>query len=394
MKAIFIHDHPFYKDGVDYYSQANFPSNIWERYLSVFESVTVVGRGRIAQDIKGLSLSSRERVNFKLLYTVSGGFDYYLKQKEIRRHLRKLIAKADIVILRLPSFFGICAAEICKELNQPYAVELVGCTWDSNWNSGSILGRLRAPFSFFNNRVAVKNAVAVIYVTEFFLQRRYSTFSNNVSYASNVYIEDFSESVLQQRKLFISKDREYYKLGLLANLQVKYKGFEVVFRALSLAKYQLDKPIELHLYGGGDCKYISMLTEKYNLQGNIKVVGLLSSGEAVYQALDDLDLYVQPSLTEGLPRSVIEAMSRGCPILASSAGGIPELLHEKYLHTPGDYKRLAKQLIETLQNESALVSMSEANFYKAKEYTALKLNQRRDFFWGKVKNSLEDNSEC
>ena len=48
----------------------------------------------------------------------------------------------------------------------------------------------------------------------------------------------------------------------------------------------------------------------------------------MFEWLDDMDLYIQPSLQEGLPRAVVEAMSRGLPALGAHTGGIPELLGE------------------------------------------------------------------
>lgn len=392
MKAIFIHDHPFHEFNGKFYSAATFPSNIWERYLSVFDELIVVGRGRTASDNKGLSLSSHENVTFKPCFGVAGGVDYLLKKKKIKNHLRPLIKQADAVVLRLPSFFGSCAVEICNELDKPYLAEMVGCTWDSNWNYGNLIGKLHAPFSLLQTKKAIKNASAVIYVTEHFLQKRYPTNAKVTSFASNVFIHDFPSSVLSEHQALLQKNRDRYHLALLANLQVKYKGFDVAFKAIAAAKNKLDKPIELRLYGGGDASYVQPLIERYGIQDNVKIMGLLSSGQEVYEALDDLDLYIHPSKQEGLPRAVIEAMSRGCPVLASSVAGIPELLDGEYLHKPGDYKALAEHLVTYLPNQAALLEMSETNFYKAKEYTAPVLNERRTKFWQDAKQALLDSN--
>lgn len=388
MKAIFIHDHPFHEFNGEFYSPATFPSNIWKRYLSVFEEIVVVGRGRSVFDNKGLSLSSCENVVFKPYFGVSGGVDYLLKKRKIKKHLKPLIKQADAIILRLPSFFGECAVEICNQLGRPYLAEMVGCSWDSSWNYGSVTGKLRAPFSLMKTKQAIKNACGVIYVTEHFLQQRYPTNAQITSYASNVYIEEFSEEVLSNHQLYLKSDKTSYKLALLANLQVKYKGFEVIFKALELAIKKLDKPVVLYLYGGGKSDYIKSLVRKYRIEENVKIMGLLNSGQEVYEALDGVDLYVHPSLTEGLPRAVIEAMSRGCPVLASSAGGIPELLDSNYLHKPGDYNKLAEQLFVCLSNENKLLEMSKDNFFKAKNYTSSILNERRNKFWVRAENYL------
>lgn len=63
--------------------------------------------------------------------------------------------------------------------------------------------------------------------------------------------------------------------------------------------------------------------------------------------LNALDLYVQPSLSEGHPLAVLEAMSLGLPVIASRAGGLPELLgHDTYgtLAAPGSSEDLTVKI--------------------------------------------------
>ena len=47
--------------------------------------------------------------------------------------------------------------------------------------------------------------------------------------------------------------------------------------------------------------------------------------------LTDSDIYIQPSLQEGLPRAVVEAMSTALPCIGFNTGGIPELLEPEYI---------------------------------------------------------------
>lgn len=387
MKAVFVHDAPFYEYQDNFYSADAFPSVIWKRYLAVFESLTVVGRGRYTDTVSGLSLSSHENVAFCPVYEVTGGLDYLLKREKIKQHLQPLIAEADAIILRLPSSFGSIASEICIELNKPFFAEMVGCVWDSHWNYGNLAGKLSAPVSFFKTRQTIKKALSAIYVTEYFLQQRYPAKASLISYASNVQIDDFEESVLNNHQSRLKESKPVYNLALLANLQVKYKGFDVIFRALRLVKGKLDKPVELNLYGAGDPSHVLDLARKYGVEASVKIGGSLTR-EQVFHALDETDLYVHPSRQEGLPRAVVEAMSRGCPVLASTVGGIPELLDGKYLHRPGDYKTLAEHLVRYLPDQDALLEMSKANFFKAKEYTAPVLNERRTKFWHASKIAL------
>src|SRR5690625_3550079 len=247
MRALFIHDHPFHEIDGTYYSSGALPAQIWERYLNVFRSITVVGRGRRGGDASQLSLSSHPDVEFDLFYNVTGGIDYLRKRKAIKAHLEPLILESDAVILRLPSFFGVVAAEICAKHDIKYAAEVVGCVWDSNRNYGTLTGKLRAPIAYLQNRRAVKNSSAAIYVTKDFLQKRYPNNSKIASHASNVYIDSSSPEVLHAHQKYLQRVTDTYYLGLIANLQVKYKGFDVLFKALQQIKNETRFRIELQL---------------------------------------------------------------------------------------------------------------------------------------------------
>lgn len=69
--------------------------------------------------------------------------------------------------------------------------------------------------------------------------------------------------------------------------------------------------------------------------------------------LNALNLYVQPSLSEGHPLAVLEAMSLGVPVIASAAGGLPELFaEERYgtLFPPGSSEALHETLLSYVRH--------------------------------------------
>ncbi|MCW2262042.1 MULTISPECIES: glycosyltransferase [Sphingobacterium] len=384
MKALFVHDHIFYKKSNDFYSPGGLPVVAWDRYLASVDQLFVVSRGNVDDHKEGLVKSSRPNVEFDLLYKVKGGLDYYRFRKEIEAKLRFYIQKVDFVIIRLPSTIGYFAYLLCKELKVPFVSEVVGCAWDSTWNYGTFLIKLQAPIRYFQMRKVVKESFAVTYVTEFFLQNRYPTQSNIVISASNVQIPEILEETKLSHINFLkrSEDERIIKIGIIGNLNVKYKGFDVAMRALHELKVKMPElKFEFYLVGGGVQDYILSLIEKFNLNEECKIVGRLKAGSEIFQFLDGLDLYIHPSKQEGLPRSVIEAMSRACPVLASSVAGIPELIADKYLHHPGDYRKLLQDLIYVLTDLEVRVSMSNSNFKKSKDYVQSRLESiRKDFF--------------
>lgn len=75
--------------------------------------------------------------------------------------------------------------------------------------------------------------------------------------------------------------------------------------------------------------------------------------ETVANFYQILDVLVLPSLSEGLPNTVLEAMSFGIPVLATSVGGVPEIINNEngILVLPGDQESLADKMIELLKDD-------------------------------------------
>ena len=98
-----------------------------------------------------------------------------------------------------------------------------------------------------------------------------------------------------------------------------------------------------------------------------------------------MDVYVQPSRQEGLPRAVVEAMSRALPAIGTCVGGIPELLPPERLYASGDVRALAG-IISGFTHKS-LESEAQRNFAHAAEYARDVLDARREAFLGRVTQS-------
>jgi glycosyltransferase involved in cell wall biosynthesis len=113
--------------------------------------------------------------------------------------------------------------------------------------------------------------------------------------------------------------------------------------------------IEWRVLGPGDAAKWQELAEKHGVGDQVHFDGVRPAGAAVLAWLDDIDVHCQPSYQEGLPRATIEAMSRGCACLGSTAGGIPELLPPDRLHAPGDTAALAR-LIGGMASDHALIA--------------------------------------
>lgn len=382
MKAAFIHDHIFRTtDEGEVYSPGQFPRAAWERYLDVFDSLVVMGREKklsVDDDIDNLNLSSREEVEFVLLEDFKSPGAFVRRRQQTRSRIREVIGEVDAVIARV-STLGIMAAEIAEDADMPYAVEVVGCPWDSYWNYGSLPGKLWAPIAALRQRRVVGNSDFALYVSNRFLQRRYPTTGVTCS-ASNVEIDPQPEEVQRRRLKKIEDRQEPLVFGVVGSLDHEYKGFEVAFRAIAAVREELPR-FEIRHIGPGDATNWMPLIKELELLDDVEFHGVLPGGESVLEWLDTLDLYLHPSFQEGLPRIVIEAMSRAVPILGSTTGGIPELISAEWLHTPGDHLQLAGQIVELWGNRQLLELEARRNFLEAQRYYYPRLRAKRcDFY--------------
>jgi glycosyltransferase involved in cell wall biosynthesis len=399
MRALFAHDHRFIPAGGAVWSESQFEAALWPRYLAHFDALTVVARHGDLPDGKGITQmerSSAPNVEFDLFPNLSSLWGLTLARPAAARRMRALVACHDAVIARLPSEIGLLALSAARAAGKPWAVEVVGCPWDGMWHYGNLAGRFYAPAAWFRTRRVLSLSDHVIYVTRDFLQRRYPTRAQNTASASNVVLKSVLPTTLEARLAKISSmpyrsHNHQLRLGLIGTLRNRYKGIQTLLAALARVRHDLP-PLSLHIVGGGVSAPWQAEAVRLGVADLVYFEGTLNAGEPILSWLDSIDIYLQPSLTEGLPRAVIEAMSRGCPVLATTAGGIPELVPESDLFFPSDVAALAELLRRRATDHTWMAARARTNWETACGYRADELEARRSAFWGQFRNSVEDSN--
>lgn len=121
------------------------------------------------------------------------------------------------------------------------------------------------------------------------------------------------------------------------------------------------------------------LVEALGLQKSVEFTGFVAD---LSQALAAMDVFVAPSLTEGFPLALMEAMTAELPIAASFVGGIPEMItpgETGVLFPPGDPKALAEAVIATLADYEKAVQMAKkGKTWIRREFTPEKYIQKID----------------
>lgn len=391
MKLAFAHDHLFQKDSNGrLFTGGSFNNQAWKRYLNHFEEITVLARVEELRDEnnnKTYNNFDLPETTFQPIPSISGPVKQFTNRKEAEENIYNVLLESDALIARLPSEIGNLSIDIAKKMGKPYGIEVVACVWDALWNHGSALGKLYAPIATNRMRKRVLNSPYTLYVTNEFLQDRYPS-TGVTTNVSNVEIEYVYEGAYDIRKKKL-ENKNKFVVGMIGSLKNHIKGWEIALKALSIVNsHGID--FEFHILGDGDIEKWVKVTEELGIREKVYFDGVLPGGEPVLRWLDNIDLYIQPSFQEGLPRAVIEAMSRGCPVMGSMAGGIPELVNKDCVHEVGNYEELAKKIKEALTKKDVLMMYTRENLTTAQNYKKNILDNRRKKFWDSfINNSIK-----
>ncbi len=136
-------------------------------------------------------------------------------------------------------------------------------------------------------------------------------------------------------------------LGMVSNR----KGVHDLIKAFATVVKNVPQ-FHLHIAGDGDVELAKQYAHELGLDSYIEFLGWVGNTEK-NKLLNDADIFVLPSYNEGLPVSILEAMSFGIPVISTNVGGIPELIEDEvsgFLIKPGDIPALQNRL-EQLAND-------------------------------------------
>lgn len=118
----------------------------------------------------------------------------------------------------------------------------------------------------------------------------------------------------------VNNNKKALVLGSVGRLH-KVKGYDLLIKAFSKIE---DKNMFLYIWGKGE--------ERENLQSIINKLGLqekvfLRGEEEFKKIVSQIDIYVQPSRSEGFGLAVVQAMGCGIPVVVTPAGSLPEIIN-------------------------------------------------------------------
>ncbi len=144
---------------------------------------------------------------------------------------------------------------------------------------------------------------------------------------------------------------------------VKLKGVQYVIDIVNEIK---DDFPEVRFIVAGDGEYLPELEKQVldlNLENHVKFSGNLSRQE-VKQQLTNCDLFILPSMSEGRPRVLIEAMAMQKPMIATDVGAVSDIVKDNkngFLVKPNDIESLKEKIVWALKNKDKIKEMGLNN---------------------------------
>ena len=183
--------------------------------------------------------------------------------------------------------------------------------------------------------------------------------------SKEIFITPFGVDTKKFKNLNIEKNKNELVIGIVKTLTENY-GIEYLIRAIKELENTLDienyKKIRLLIYGKGELKNkLEALTKELQIEDKVIFKGYISN-EDVPKALNEMDIFVVPSINESFGVAVVEAMACEIPVIASSVGGLKEVIVDKetgYLVPKKDHKEIAKYLKKLILDKNLRTSLGE-----------------------------------
>ncbi len=168
--------------------------------------------------------------------------------------------------------------------------------------------------------------------------------------------------------------KNVFLVGTIANLYPE-KGLLYLIKAAKIIKKHelLSNFIFIVIGEGRQRKLLEKMIKERELENVFFLTGALPQASLYLKAFDS---FVLPSIKEGFPYTILEAMAAGLPIVTSAVGGIPEIIQNKkngLLIFSKNPKAIAESLVEIAKNKSLKDNLSFAAKKRSQDFTLDKM---------------------
>jgi glycosyltransferase involved in cell wall biosynthesis len=327
-RLLIVTDATFYRSGDQVFDRVCFDRRFFDDYCAEFDEVRVAARVADRPPDAQLHRADGEGLRFVDLPAVSGALWALAPRSRYCGALDQAVGWADAICLRLPGVAGWHAGRLARRQRKPVMFELIGDPLAVGL--GSVQARLYGRLQGHRTRRTVRRCQLGSYVSASHLQQLYPAAPGATTAAiSSIRLD---RARLRPPRTGRWRNDRLRLIHVGSFLPVKNQALLVKMMRLAHAE---SLPIYLTLVGDGETRArIERQIRAHCLDERITLAGHLPGSELVMAAMVEADALIMPSLSEGLPRVVLEAMAAGLPVVGSDVPGIRQLLPHWLLFDP------------------------------------------------------------
>ena len=166
----------------------------------------------------------------------------------------------------------------------------------------------------------------------------------------------------------VEKNEDKVRLLFIGEIGQR-KGVFDLLKAIGTHRDEMKDKIELRIGGNKNEEKLLATIKDYGLDEFVHFEGFVS-GEKKIDLLNWANVFVLPSFNEGLPISILEAMSYKMPIISTPVGGIPEVVDETngVLVEPGNSEQIYKAIRQYVLDRTLIDKQGEESYKKVETY--------------------------
>lgn len=340
MKFAIVPHGIFMRDGENYFGNELY-GNLIDRLAPYFEEIIVC-----APVFQQVEVQHRSFLTYKLrssnikfceLPISKGTIDANIAKTVARyikhsRIMNKQIKTWDWIHIFLPNHLGIISFILAKIYSKPFSIYVAG-DWKEvypytyRWRVG--MNRMFLPVYLVVNKLIASLIGFIVKDSKFTLVHGETLHKRYYDKNMNIHVYRTEPIInLSQQDFYYRKDTcqdTKIKLLFIGSL-IPGKG--LIYLLDAVAQLQREKiNVHLDIVGIGEQESdLKTKTKVLNIENIVSYKGYIPNGAQLFEIYRNSDIFVLPTLSEGFPRVLYEAMSQCVPIITTNVGGIPRLM--------------------------------------------------------------------
>ncbi len=215
-------------------------------------------------------------------------------------------------------------------------------------------------------KTIMKNADSAIALTEDMKRTMQAIYNRNIVVVPNgINLKEYTGDPSVQK---VKGDE---KRILFVGRLHPVKGVRYLLQAMKIV-YEKMPDAKLILVGDGEEReLLEKLADNLEIRECVEFAGRVPH-ERVQDYMNQAEVFVLPSLSEGFPVTILEAMACGLPVVATRVGGLPDVIEDGvngYLVKAKEPSEIAEALLKLLQDEQLWETISKTNKQKVNDYS-------------------------